>query len=329
MKGSIHIIIMNKDLKIYIAGHTGLVGTAIVKKFREHGFDNLVTRKHSDLDLTCQSRVDVFFNQEKPDVVILGVAKVGGIMSNYTYPAEHIYENLMIECNVINAAYKTGTKYLLFLGSVCIYPKDAPEPVKESALLTGILEPTNEYYAIAKITGLKLCEAYNRQYGTSYRTVMPANLYGFFDNFHPDKSHVIPGLIRKLHDAKNNDLDHINIWGTGNVRREFLYVDDMADACLLLVKEDYKNKINADDIKPINIGVGKDILISDLVKLIKEIVGYKGNIMFDKSKPDGTSSRLMDSSRIRNMGWKHKVGLNEGIQKTYKWFLENQDLIRM
>lgn len=329
MKGSIHTIIMNRDSKIYVAGHNGLAGTAIIKKLKECGFNNLVTRKHSDLELKSQVAVDDFFNQEMPDVVILAAAKVGGIMSNYTYPADHIYENLMIECNVINAAYKADTKYLLFLGSVCIYPKDAPEPVKASTLLTGPLELTNEYYAIAKIAGIKLCEAYNKQYKTRYHSLMLANLYGPNDNFNPEKSHVIPGLIRRFHEAKHEGCESVEIWGTGKARREFLFSDDMADACLFIITNMLATESLLHGERPINIGVNNDISIRELAQIIKEIVGFKGRLTYNHEKPDGTKSRLMDSTVINELGWKAKTDIRDGVELTYKWFVENQNAARL
>ncbi len=307
---------MEKDSKIYVAGHRGLVGSAIVRKLREKGYQNLVYRTRKELDLRDKNQVDEFFEREKPDYVFLAAAKVGGIVANNEYPADFIRDNLMIQTNVIDAAYRNGVKKLLFLGSTCIYPKFAPQPLKEEYLLTGELEPTNEPYAIAKIAGIKMCQSYNRQYGTKYISVMPTNLYGPNDNFDLHTSHVLPALIRKFHEAKENNAPYVEVWGTGTPRREFLYSDDLADACIFLMKNYEGNEI-------INIGVGKDISIKELAEKIKNVVGYQGEIKFDTSKPDGTPRKLVDVSRINALGWKASISLDEGLQKVYQWFLEN------
>jgi len=309
---------MEKHAKIYVAGHRGLVGSAILRKLQEEGFTNIITRTSRELDLRNQSAVSDFFAQEKPEFVFLAAAKVGGILANNTYPAEFIYDNLAIELNVIHQSYINGVKKLLFLGSSCIYPKYAPQPMKEEHLLTGVLEPTNEPYAIAKIAGIKMCQAYNRQYGTNFISVMPTNLYGPNDNFDLKTSHVLPALIRKFHEAKINGQPYVEIWGTGSPRREFLHVDDLADACLYLMQ-------NYNESEFVNIGVGEDISIKELSLLIKEIVGYEGELKFDTSKPDGTPRKLLDVSRLHSLGWKHKISLREGIKQTYKWYIENYD----
>ena len=316
---------MNLNDKIYIAGHRGLVGSAIVRKLKSRGFSNLVMRTHQELDLTNQLKVQNFFQQEKPDYVILAAAKVGGIHANNTYPADFIYQNLMIEANVIHSAYKNGVKRLLFLGSTCIYPKLAGQPMKENALLTGALEPTNEPYALAKISGIKLCESYNRQFGTDFRSVMPTNLYGINDNFHPDNSHVIPALLQRFHQAKVNNDSEVVVWGTGNAMREFLYVDDMAEASLFVLELDKKTyRGNTQSmLSHINIGTGKDITIKEMSEIMKEVVGYREKLVFDTTKLDGAPRKLVDVSRIESMGWKHSTGLKEGLSKTYEWFLDN------
>jgi len=306
---------MDKSGKIYVAGHRGLVGSAIVRKLKEKGYNNIVVRDHKDLDLRDQYKTREFFELERPDYVFLAAAKVGGIYANATYPADFIYDNLAIEANVIKAAYDFGVKKLLFLGSSCIYPKFAPQPIKEEYLLSGYLEPTNEAYAIAKIAGLKMCQYFNQQYGTNYISVMPTNLYGPNDNFDLESSHVLPALIRKFHEAKVNNKPYVEVWGTGSPRREFLYVDDLADACVFLMEE-----YNGNDV--INIGTGEDITIRELAELIKRIVGYNGEIKFDTSKPDGTPRKLLDVSKLRKLGWRHKVSLEEGIYRTYKWYVE-------
>ena len=316
---------MGPDDKIYIAGHRGLVGSAIVRQLEARGFDNLIMRTHKELDLTNQLAVQGFFNQEKPDYVILAAAKVGGIHANNTYPADFIYVNMMIEANVINSAYEHNVKRLLFLGSTCIYPKAVEQPMREDALLTDVLEPTNEPYALAKITGIKLCESYNRQYNTDYRSVMPTNLYGPNDNFHPDNSHVIPALIRRLHEAKINNNAEVIIWGSGKPRREFLYVDDMARACLHVLDLDKSiyNQYTQPMCSHINIGFGSDITIEELAMSIASVVGYNGKLKFDTTKPDGPSRKLVDSTRLNNLGWNAKVTLNDGLENTYRSYLNH------
>ena len=307
---------MEKDAKIYVAGHRGLVGSAIMKKLKKDGYNNLVYRTSSELDLRRQEKVEEFFEEEKPEYVILAAAKVGGIQANDTYSAEFLYDNLMIETNVINAAYQNDVKKLLFLGSSCIYPKFADQPMKEDYLLSGKLESTNEGYAVAKITGIKLCEHYNKQYDTNFISAMPTNLYGPNDNFDLETSHVLPALIRKFHEAKVNDKDEVVIWGTGKPRREFLHVDDLADSLLFLM-----NNYSGDQF--INVGVGKDISILELAELIKEIVGFEGEIVNDLSKPDGTPRKLLDVTRLNDLGWEAQISLEKGIKDTYQWFKEN------
>lgn len=304
---------MKNDSKIYVAGHQGLVGSAIMRRLRAEGYNNFVLRTHQEIDLEIQRDVEELFNSERPEYVFLAAARVGGIFANNTYPADFIYNNLIIQANVINAAYKFGVKKLLFLGSSCIYPKFAPQPMKEEHLLTGKLEPTNEPYAIAKIAGIKMCQAYNRQYGTNFISVMPTNLYGPNDNFDLMDSHVLPALIRKFHDAKVEGKPYVEVWGTGNPRREFLYVDDLAEACLFLMDSYNESEI-------INIGVGEDISIKELAYIIKEVVGYGGEIRFDLNKPDGSPRKLLDTGRIRALGWRPKISLREGIEKTYRWY---------
>ncbi|ADL07287.1 GDP-L-fucose synthase [Thermosediminibacter oceani] len=307
---------MHKGAKVYVAGHKGLVGSAILRKLQAEGYSNIVTRTHQELDLTNQQEVYRFFETERPEYVFLAAAKVGGILANSTYPAVFIRENLLIQTNIIDAAYRYGVKKLLFLGSSCIYPKFAPQPIKEEHLLTGALEPTNEPYAIAKIVGIKMCQAYNKQYGTNFISVMPTNLYGPGDNFDLETSHVLPALIRKFHEAKVAGAPHVVVWGSGTPRREFLHVDDLADACLFLMN-------NYDSSEIINIGVGKDLTIAELANLIKEIVGYKGEIVFDTSKPDGTPRKLLDVSKLFNLGWRPRIRLEDGIRSTYEWYMQN------
>jgi len=307
---------VEKDAKIYVAGHRGLVGSAIMKKLKKEGYNNLVYRTSSELDLRRQEKVEEFFEEEKPEYVILAAAKVGGIQANDTYSAEFLYDNLIIESNVIDAAYQNDVKKLLFLGSSCIYPKFADQPMKEDYLLTGKLESTNEGYAVAKITGIKLCEHYNKQYDTNFISAMPTNLYGPNDNFDLETSHVLPALIRKFHEAKVNDEDEVVIWGTGKPRREFLHVDDLADSLLFLM-----NNYNGDQF--VNVGVGKDISILELAELIRDIVGFEGEIVNDLSKPDGTPRKLLDVTRLNDLGWKAQISLEEGIKDTYQWFKEN------
>ena len=313
---------MNRSDKIYIAGHKGLVGSAIVRNLEAQGFTNLLMRTHQELDLTDQIQVNDFFKKEKPNFVILAAGKVGGIHANNTYPAEFIYQNIMVEANVIHSAYKSQVNRLLFLGSTCIYPKAVKQPMREDALLTNVLEPTNEPYALAKIAGIKLCESYNRQYGTDFRSVMPTNLYGIHDNFHPDNSHVIPGLLRKFHEAKVNNTPEVLVWGTGKVMREFLYVDDMAQASLFVFNLD-KNIYQA-NTKPmlshINIGTGEDVTIRELAETIKDVVGYKGKVLFDSTKLDGIPRKLTDVSLLSCMGWKYTTDLKTGLERTYNWY---------
>ncbi len=320
---------MNKDLKIYVAGHRGMVGSAIVRQLQAKGCGNIVTRTHAELDLCNQKAVAQFFQEEKPDEVYLAAAKVGGIHANNTYPAEFIYQNLMMEANVIHQAFESGVKKLLFLGSSCIYPKMAPQPMTEDALLTGKLEPTNEPYAIAKIAGIKLCESYNRQYGQShgidYRSVMPTNLYGPGDNYHPENSHVIPALIRRFHEAKQSNVPEVVIWGSGNPMREFLYVDDMATASvhvMNLMKDIYLKSVKP-MLSHINVGSGGDITVHALAKMIAETIGYQGGINFDSSMPDGAPRKLMDSSRLNSLGWKPQIDLKIGLKWAYQDFLAN------
>jgi len=308
--------------RIYLAGHRGMVGSAIARALVERGGAQVVTSDHSELDLTSQAAVRTFLSEERPDQVILAAAKVGGIHANNTYPADFIYENLMMEANVVHEAWRAGVKRLLFLGSSCIYPRLAPQPMREDALLTGTLEPTNEPYAIAKIAGIKLCESYNRQHGTDYRSVMPTNLYGPGDNYHPEDSHVIPALIRRFHEAKEAGADKVVIWGTGTPKREFLYVDDMARACLHVMDLDRAiyDATTQPMLSHINVGSGTDISIRELADLVAKAVGFKGRIECDPSKPDGTPRKLMDVSRLHALGWKPRVGLDEGLALTYRDF---------
>ena len=307
---------MDREAKIYVAGHRGLVGGAIVRRLTAEGFDNLVTRTSAELDLREQQAVREFFAAEQPEYVFLAAAKVGGILANDTYPAEFIYDNLMMEANVIDAAWRNGVKKLLFLGSTCIYPKMAPQPLKEEYLLTGPLEPTNEWYAVAKIAGIKLCQAYRRQYGADFISAMPTNLYGPGDNFDLEKSHVMPAMIRKFHEAKVRGDDKVTLWGTGTPRREFLHVDDMADACVFLMQHYSGEEI-------VNIGTGTDLPIAELAEKVRDVVGFEGEIVWDTSKPDGTPRKLVDTSRINAMGWQPRIPLEEGICQTYEWFLEH------
>jgi len=313
---------MEKDAKVYVAGHRGLVGSAIMIKLKKEGYNNLVYRTSSELDLRRQEKVEEFFEEEQPNYVILAAAKVGGIQANDTYSAEFLYDNLMIESNVIDAAYQNDVEKLLFLGSSCIYPKFADQPMKEDYLLSDKLESTNEGYAVAKITGIKLCEHYNKQYGTNFISAMPTNLYGPNDNFDLETSHVLPALIRKFHEAKVNDEDEVVIWGTGKPRREFLHVDDLADALLFLM-----NNYSGDQF--VNVGVGKDISILELAELIKEIVGFEGEIVNDLSKPDGTPRKLLDVTRLNDLGWEAQISLEKGIKDTYQWFKENYYFVRL
>ncbi|MFQ3368067.1 MAG: GDP-L-fucose synthase [Methylophilaceae bacterium] len=315
---------MKLNDKIFIAGHKGLVGSSILRQLKSKGFKNLLTKSHADLELTNQALVFDFFKKEKPDYVILAAAKVGGIHANSSYPADFIYDNIMIQANVIHAAFKHKVKRLLFLGSTCIYPKLANQPMKENALLTGVLEPTNEPYAIAKIAGIKLCESYNRQYDTDFRSVMPTNLYGINDNFHPENSHVVPALMRRFHEAKINNLSEVVIWGDGKAMREFLFVDDMSEASIFTLELD--KEIYHKNIDPmtshINIGTSIDVSILELAETMKKIVDYKGVLKFDYSKPNGPPRKLVDSSKLKNMGWTYKVDLKQGLEKTYQWYLK-------
>jgi GDP-L-fucose synthase len=349
---------METDSRIYVAGHRGLVGSAIFRKLQSEGYSDLIVRSHQELDLMRQAEVEAFFEEEKPKYVFLAAAKVGGILANSTYPAEFIYQNLLIESNVIHAAYVAGVKKLLFLGSSCIYPRDCPQPMKEEYLLSGKLEPTNEPYAIAKIAGIKMCQSYNRQYGTRFISVMPTNLYGRGDNFDLETSHALPALIRKFHEAKireanlaevggrrleakeekhdsapglkrsapptsserserSSNSSFVTIWGTGTPRREFLHVDDLADACLFIMKHYDENEM-------INIGVGKDITISELSEVIMQIVEFNGEIRYDNSKPDGTPRKLLDVGKLKRLGWQPKISLRQGIEMTYRWYVEEE-----
>jgi len=314
---------MSKEDRIFVSGHGGMVGLAIVRKLRESGYTNLITRTRTELDLVQQVAVRKFFESERVDQVYLAAAKVGGILANDTYPAEFIYQNLMIEANIIHEAWHAGVKRLLFLGSSCIYPRLAPQPMAESMLLTGVLEATNEPYAIAKIAGIKLCESYNRQYDTDYRSVMPTNLYGPGDNYHSENSHVIPGLLRRIHEAKQSAAPEVLIWGTGAPMREFLYVDDMAEACLHVMQLSYEaySRITQPMLSHVNIGTGEDLSIRDLATMIRDIVGYQGRISFDTSKPDGAPRKLMDVGRLHSLGWRAKIGLREGLALAYADFL--------
>lgn len=312
---------MKKDSKIYIAGHQGMVGSAISRRLQTDGFTNLITRDFEEFNLLDQQRVFDFFIKERPKFVFLAAAKVGGILANDTYRAQFIYENLQIQNNVIHGAHLSGAKKLLFLGSSCIYPKHAPQPIKEEHLLTGLLEPTNEPYAIAKIAGIKMCQAYRAQYGSNFISVMPTNLYGPNDNFNLTDSHVLPALIRKFHEAKLANKSYVTIWGTGSPRREFLYVDDLADACVFLMN-------HYDSPEFLNIGTSEDITIKKLAMIVQEVIGFKGELEFDTSKPDGTPRKLLDASRLYATGWRPKISLPEGIHKAYQWFLENQDRAR-
>ncbi len=313
--------------KIYLAGHRGMVGSAIHQQLLAAGYTNIVVRTHAQLDLTDQQAVRSFFVQEKPDLVILAAAKVGGIHANNIFPAEFIYQNLIMEANIIHESWQSGCQKLLFLGSSCIYPKFAPQPMPESALLTGILETTNEPYAIAKIAGIKLCESYNRQYGTDYRSVMPTNLYGQNDNFHLENSHVIPALIRKFHQAKIDNAATVSVWGSGNAKREFLHVDDMAAACLHVLNLDkaHYQSVTEPMLSHLNVGTGTDVTIKELAETIGKVTGFSGSISWDSSKPDGTPRKLMDTTKINALGWQPNIDLEPGLRATYQWFLDHQD----
>ena len=307
---------MNKDDKIYVAGHRGMVGSAIKRRLEKEGYTNIIVKTSKELDLTNQAKVDEFFSVEKPDYVFLAAAKVGGIHANNTYPADFIYENLMIQNNVIKAAHGFEVKKLLFLGSTCIYPKMAPQPIKEEYLLTGSLEETNEAYAVAKIAGLEMCKFFKRQYGDNFISCMPTNLYGPNDNFDLKNSHVLPALIRKFHEAKVNNSEAVEVWGTGTPLREFLYVDDMADACVFLME-------NYDGEQHVNIGTGEEVSIRELAETVKEVVGFDGELVFNTEMPDGTPRKLTTVDKLHGLGWKHKVSLDKGIRLAYNWFLEN------
>jgi len=311
---------MDKDSKIYLAGHRGLVGSALKRKLESKEYTNLIFRTHKELDLTNQQAVNEFFEQENPEYVFLAAAKVGGILANSTYPAQFLYENLMIESNIIHASYKYGVKKLLFLGSSCIYPKLAPQPLKEEYLLNGPLEETNEAYAIAKIAGIRLCKHYNQQYGTNFISVMPTNLYGPNDNFDLQTSHVMPALIRKFHEARVNNDSEVVVWGTGKPLREFMHVDDMVDACVYLMENYGFLEIG----EFVNLGVGEDVTIGELAALIKEIVGFEGKIRYDTSKPDGTPRKLMDVTKLNGLGWKASISLKNGIERTYEWYIQSK-----
>jgi GDP-L-fucose synthase len=313
---------MQLNDKIYIAGHRGMVGGAISRRLTTLGYENLLTRSSAELDLRSQADVNDFFAKEKPDYVFLAAAKVGGIHANNTYRAEFLYDNLMMEANIIHAAWKHGVKKLMFLGSSCIYPKMAPQPLQEGSLLTGPLEPTNEPYAIAKIAGIKLCEAYRDQYGCNYISVMPTNLYGIGDNYHPENSHVLPALIRRFHEAKEAGKPNVTVWGSGTPKREFLFADDLAAACVYLM-------LHYDEKELVNIGTGEDLSIRELAETVKEVVCYEGDIVFDSSKPDGTPRKLMDVSKLHELGWKHSVELKEGLVQAYADFLHKRHMVAL
>lgn len=312
---------VNKEDKIYVAGHRGLVGSAIVRNLEQKGYHNIITRSHTELDLTNQADVKAFFETQRPDIVVLAAAKVGGINANNTTPAEFIYENLQIECNVIHAGHEYGVKKLLFLGSTCIYPRMAPQPIREEALLTGPLEQTNEAYALAKISGLKMCEFYKKQYGDDFISCMPTNLYGPYDNYDLDNSHVMPAMIRKFHEAKESGAESVTLWGTGKPLREFLYVDDMADACVFLL-EHYS------EAGHVNIGTGSEVTIRELAETVKRVVGFQGNIVWNESMPDGTPRKLTDVTKLHELGWRHTVELEEGVKLAYEWFRSHTDIAR-
>lgn len=313
---------MDLNAKIYVAGHRGMVGSAIKRNLESKGYTNIITRTKQELDLTIQSDVAEFFAEEKPEYVVLAAAKVGGIIANKTYPADFIWNNLEVQNNVIMSCFKNNVKKLLFLGSSCIYPREAPQPMKESCLLTSELEKTNEAYALAKISGLKMCEFFNKQYNTDYISCMPTNLYGPNDNYHPQNSHVLPALIRRFHEAKINNDSKVVVWGTGNVLREFLYVDDLADACVFLLN-------NYSGNETVNIGTGKELTIKELAYKVKDIIGYKGEIVFDNSKPDGTPRKLLDVSKLENLGWKYSTELEDGIKLAYQDFLSKGESLRV
>jgi GDP-L-fucose synthase len=311
---------LNKKLKIYVAGHNGMVGSAMLRSLKSKGYENLLFKDRKELDLTNQSEVESFFRQHKPEVLVDCAAKVGGIHSNNVYRAEFIYNNLQIQNNLIHCSHTHGVKKLLFLGSVCIYPKFVDQPIKEEYLLRSPLEPTNDAYAIAKIAGIKMCESYHRQYGSDFFSVMPANLYGENDNFHPENSHVLPALIRRFHEAKESKLNEVCVWGTGQAMREFMHVNDLADACVYILENISSKEVYPQGIAQLNIGTGKDISIKDLAALTARTIGYKGETTFDLSKPDGTLKRVLDSSRLEKLGWRHSISLEEGLALTYSWF---------
>jgi GDP-L-fucose synthase len=310
--------------KIYIAGHTGMVGSAITRRLNKGGYSSLITRDYPGVNLTRQEEVEKLFEETKPQIVIVAAAKVGGILANNTYRAQFLYENLMIEANIIHAAYQNKVEKLIFLGSSCIYPKLAPQPLKEEYLLTNTLENTNEPYAIAKIAGIKLCESYFKQYACNFYSVMPTNLYGFYDNFNLETSHVLPALIRKFHEAKTEKKSEVILWGTGSPLREFMFVDDLADAVIFLMERINASDLHNNGISHVNIGTGKDLTINELALIVKDVTGFAGEVKYDSSKPDGTPRKLMDVSRLHQLGWRHKTELKEGIDKTYKWYLENK-----
>jgi len=319
---------MEKVAKIYVAGHRGLVGSALVRLLEGRGYNNLILRTRSELNLLDQRAVENFFASEGPEYVFLAAAKVGGILANNTYPAGFIYENLQIQNNVINSAYRSGVKKLLFLGSSCVYPRNCPQPMKEGDLLSGYLEPTNEPYALAKISGIKMCQSYNREYGTNFIAVMPTNLYGPNDNFDLQSPHVLPALIRKFHEANATGAEEVSVWGTGAARREFLHVDDMADGCVFLMNNfDPAREQNERGEIFLNLGTGTDLTIRDLAGLVKETVGFGGEIKWDASYPDGAPQKLLDVSKIRNLGWRHQIDTKEGVQSAYRWFIENQERV--
>ncbi len=321
---------INKESKVFVAGHNGMVGSAIVRVLKSRGIGNIVTRSRAELDLTDQRAVRQFFKTQHPAHVFLAAAKVGGIHANNTYPADFIYSNLIIQANVLEAAFHHGVKRLLFLGSSCIYPREAAQPMSETALMSGPLEPTNEPYAVAKIAGIKMCEAFNRQHGTQFRSVMPTNLYGENDNFHPENSHVIPALVRRFHAAKTAGDASVTVWGTGNARREFLHVDDMAAACLHVMQLSQKEYVARTEpmLSHINIGAGRDITIRELAETVKRVVGYSGEIIFDRDKPDGPGRKFMDTAKLTGLGWQPVIGMEEGLNATYQWFLQNQGRFR-
>ena len=310
---------MNKESKIYIAGHRGLVGSAIQRTLSRHGYSNLIVRTRAELDLLDENAVEEFFSQENPEYVFLAAARVGGIHANNTYPADFLYENLQIQNHILQNAWRVQVKKLLFLGSSCIYPRDCPQPIQEDYLLTGPLESTNRAYALAKIAGIELCQSFNRQHGTKFLSVMPTNLYGVHDNFHPENSHVLPALIRRIHEAKVNSLSEVVVWGTGTPRREFLLSDELAEACLHLM-------LHYDDGELVNIGWGEDQTIKELAKTISEVVGYHGKLRFDPTRPDGTPRKVLDVSRLKALGWEPKITLREGLQQVYRWYCEEYEV---